>query len=81
MYEEIRSKEVKTRKTHFCVWCGAFIPIASYVIYRAYKFDGDFTDDWMHVDCSNASQEVDWRDYPDGFAPGSFQRGSTESID
>lgn len=79
MYEEIRNKEVKTRAGHFCEWCGNFIPKGSYVRHRVYKFNGDFNTGWLHDDCYRAMEEVG-HEYPDGWIPGDFSRGSTEYI-
>lgn len=79
MYQEIQNKEVKTRKPHHCEWCAAFIPEGSYVRYRVFKFNGDFNYGWSHDDCYRAMCEVE-HEYPDGWTPGDFERGSTEAI-
>ena len=80
MYEEIQRKEVKCRKSHFCSWCAGHIPAGNYAAYRAYVWNGDFHNDWMHDDCDRAMRAIDPSDFPDGWTPGDFERGSTVCI-
>ena len=79
MYERIQDKEVKTNKAHFCEWCAGYLSKGSYARYRAYRFNGEFQYGWMHDDCARAMDEcID--DYPEGWVPGDFERGSTVSV-
>jgi hypothetical protein len=79
MYREIQNKEVKTRKPHYCGWCGSFMSVGSYARYRVYVFNGDFSRDWMHDDCCRAMQEIS-DTLPEGWSPGDFERGLTEML-
>lgn len=78
-YDEIRSKEVTTRKRHECCWCGTPVEPGERAQSRAYRLDGDLRSDYMHPECNTASESVaatertciEW-------SPGDYPRGSTE---
>ena len=79
MYESIREKEVVTRKSHQCCWCGEPIESGSIAYSRTYNMDGDIKSDHMHHECNVASMRVvseegcfiEWQ-------PGDYPRGSTD---
>lgn len=78
-YDEIRSKEVTTRKNHQCCWCGERINAGEKAQARSYRMDGDLRSDHMHPECNTAS--IDVVTYENTFVewqPGDYPRGSTE---
>lgn len=79
MYDSIQSKQVKTRKTHWCCWCGDQIIKGRLAQYRAYKFEGDFNNDWMHPECFDAMESIDGGIFE--FNTGDYHRGSTKHIE
>ncbi len=79
MYEPIQEKRVKARFTHWCEWCGWGINKGTICVYRAYKFDGEFTSEFMHIECFDAMKSCD--DISEGFEPGEFEQGTTNRIE
>ena len=75
MYSEISNKEVKCRKPHVCGWCGTRIPAGEGAQYRAYRFEGDFVSDYMHLDCYEAMLCAPNDIVSEGWCPGDFNRG------
>jgi hypothetical protein len=74
-------KQVTTRKAHQCAWCGEIIPAGTAEIWsRSYVQWGDPPQsDWMHPECFEAKQSMDYRDLDQGWTPGDFERGRAES--
>lgn len=68
-------KQVKTRKPHFCVWCGENILVGDQAQYRSYIFDRCFRRDWLHPECNQSMNASDIDE--DGFIAGEFSRGLT----
>jgi hypothetical protein len=75
--DSLTDKEVITRKTHVCAWCGEDIEPFQSANYRSYVFQGDFTTDYMHPECHDAMNRADYFD-DEGFDPGVNTRGKTE---
>jgi len=73
-YTELKSKTVKTKKLHQCEWCGQRIALAENCYYRAYIFDGDFINGWMHNECREAMDATDSYDLAEGWIPGDYDR-------
>ena len=78
-YEEFVNKEVKVRKSRPCMYCGEVIEKGDKGQYREYKFHGEFTRDHMHPECYKASGELYYWELDNGWSPGDYKRGSTES--
>ena len=76
-YEVISLKQVVARKQYFCVWCYENILKGEKHLSRAYKMEGDFCADRMHLECDKALQSMPHDETCDGFTEGEFQRGST----
>lgn len=74
-YREIRNEEVTVRKQHRCGWCSESITKGERARYRTYVFDGDFTSDWMHLECYSAMGESRNDVICEGWMPGDFERG------
>jgi len=77
MYLELKSKIVVAKKPHTCEWCGETIHAGIMAQYRAYVFEDQFNHGWMHMDCYEAMNSIDWED-GDCWSLGDFKRGSTE---
>jgi hypothetical protein len=77
-YRLIRESMVKTRKPHRCEWCAERIETGETVPYRAYHFDGELQQGWMHSECKAAMLTVDIYDLMDGWTPGDYSRGAAE---
>lgn len=75
MYQEIRSDEVKCRKSHACEWCGELINVGEKAFSRAYMWEGDFHSDYMHPECVQGMRKSDREEMMDGFKPGNQLRG------
>lgn len=80
-FEEIKSKEVFTRKKHVCCWCGQIIGIGEKAQARTYRMDGSLRSDHMHPECDVASIKVtkEQKPYSIEWMPGDYPRGGTES--
>jgi hypothetical protein len=76
-YTELKLKEVKVRKTHYCEWCAEKLEIGQSAKYRAYVFDNEFHSGYMHPECHDAMQEADEAIQDEGWMPGDFSRGSS----
>ena len=74
-YTEFQNKEVVTRKSHWCEWCGEPIEKGSRVPYRAYMCDREFVSAWMHPECREAMHNSDRSIQEDGWYPGEQERG------
>ncbi len=79
MYHEFECKEVTCRKPHRCEWCNEPIAKGERAQYRAYVWEDGPMSGWMHFECWDAMHELPTRDLMDGWTPGDFERGSTES--
>lgn len=80
----LREEIVTGKKQYKCVWCGEAILKDEKHISRAYKFNGDFISDRIHIECLPPMQEYftvgDGKDFTDeGFEPYTFKRGSVEA--
>lgn len=74
MYEEIGNKTVTCRKPHVCCWCNESIKVGEKAQAREYKWEGEFTYDWMHPECYDAMlEDGDATSYGWGF--GNNERG------
>lgn len=69
----------KTRKPHNCVWCGEHIPVGSPTQFHSGTFEGDFYSGHMHPECHRAWADAPYDLHGEGFCPGDFKRGTTES--
>lgn len=78
MFEEIRSKEVTTRKKTCCAWCGTRIEKGEKAHARTYRMDGDLRADHMHPECWDAATEVAETEGFLEFNSGDYPRGGTE---
>ena len=71
-YDELNLKIVKPKKTRRCEWCW-FTPIEAgrECINRVYVYEGDFHNEYMHLECYAAANWL-WNKYPDDceFTPG-----------
>ena len=74
-YDEIRCKEVVSRKDHFCEWCNQKIIKGEKCWSRAYKFDGDFNCGHQHLECFQAMKDSDPFEISDGWEEGGNERG------
>jgi hypothetical protein len=79
MYTELKRKVVNCRKAHMCAWCAEKINVGQSAQYRSYVYDGDFNNDWMHLECELACVEYALNEGSFEFMPGDFPRGSTEA--
>lgn len=78
-FTELSSRIVTTRKAHRCEWCDEIIPAKSKDIpYRSFVCDDRIMDGWMHPECKAAMSDVSYFELEDGWAPGDYQRGSSE---
>lgn len=77
-YESIREHEVNCAKPHACGWCGKLVLKGERAAFRAYKSDGDFNRDWMHLECAAAMNKAPHETTCEGWSPGDFRPGSTE---
>ena len=76
-YSEISAKTVRGRKAYTCEWCGEAILAKSEQLYRAYRFEGQFTTGRMHPECSEAMSKSRWDLVGDGWITGNPKRGET----
>lgn len=74
-YEEIRASFVKARSSYACSWCGQEIEKGERHVSRAYKFDGEFCADRMHVECLRAMERAPFDEIGSGWVFGSMVRG------
>ena len=74
-YEEIRCSCPRAKKEYKCVWCGEKILVGEVHTSRAYRFDGCFQSDRMHMECVTASGKLSRDEIDEGFLPGEFVRG------
>jgi hypothetical protein len=72
---DLQNKPVKTRKNHWCEWCGERIDSGQQAQYRAYVFDGDFISSWQHPECFAAMNVSDRMELAEGWEFGGFERG------
>lgn len=75
-YRVLSSYEVRARKPHRCEWCSEAILVGATYWRDTGKFDDDFQSLAYHIECYEASMDVDGLDDV-GFVPGTFQRGTT----
>ena len=72
--------QVTTRKDHRCGWCNEMILKGTPDIWaRSFIFEEGPQSEWMHPECYEAMNEIDFEYISDGWIPGDFARGSTES--
>ena len=74
-YQDIETTRPKARKGHRCIWCGEQIAIGEKYVARAYRFEGYFCRDALHLECEDAMMQADQRDIEDGFPEYHFKRG------
>lgn len=76
MYVELKSKLIKTKKPHKCSWCAEQINTRNLAIYRVYIFEGDFSYDYMHPECTEALKKMS-SEFEDEITwmPGEFKKG------
>jgi len=68
----------KGNKDHKCAWCGEIIPKGEEFIHCKGKWEGDWQNWRMHLECDNAVMKSKYIDISDGFTPFSGKRGSDE---
>ena len=73
-FEKIRETVRTARKDHSCIWCNMPIEAGEKYLDRAYKFEGSFYTDKLHLDCNEALGNSDDLD---GFEPYNQYRGKT----
>lgn len=78
-YEEIKSSHPKAKKQYTCIWCNGKIEIGEKHLSRAYKYEGDFQSDRMHLECEQGMNKSPHDIIAEGFLPGSFERGEVMS--
>jgi len=76
-FEHIKTKYSVCRKPHRCIWCGAQTEAGEEAVYRAYKINGDFVDDYMHPECYDAMNDSTQDMDNDEFLPYEALRGKT----
>ncbi len=74
-YSEISCLEVHARRKYHCSWCSEPIEVKMKHIKRAYRFQGEFQYDRMHLECFAAMEKSDHGQISDGWSPGEFNRG------
>ena len=79
MFTEFECKKLKTRKPHQCAWCGEEIEKAEMVNYRRYIVEDDFIHEYCHLECWDASLDLQDSTEIEGYDFGQFYRGSTEA--
>jgi len=72
---ELQNREITTRKTRSCEWCGEVIEKGSRCQYRVYVFDG-FTVGHQHPECYIAMLNIPYWVVDQGWTIGQFARGS-----
>jgi len=77
----LREGNVKTRKHHCCEWCDEKIDIGSMAYHRVYIWENEFRNGYMHTECKEAMDTVDYRELEEGWTPGDYGRGSSEPKD
>lgn len=80
-YTTILSRTDNTcRKAARCVWCNEVIEVGTPYTRQVGVYEGDFFTQKFHPECEAASTRF-FAENPteDGFDPGEFKRGSTES--
>ncbi len=76
-YTELKHTQPICRKEHLCEWCNEKIEIGEKADYRAYVFDGDFNNGYMHMEClENGFNKEDRETLQEGFEIGGYKRGS-----
>lgn len=76
-YSEISSSHPKARKEHRCEWCNQKILKGEKHFHRSYRFEGNFNNGRMHLECELAMDKSDHGDLQDGWIPGDPNRGET----
>ena len=76
-YEEIRAAHPVARKDYRCEWCAQTISKGEKHLHRVYRFEGDFNDGRMHLECEVAMDKSPWDEVADGWVAGEPQRGVT----
>lgn len=69
-YTELSSKWVKIRKPRRCDGCLESFGVGSSLHYKAYKWEGEFTTDYLCMPCLDYIDTMDPSDREDGFSPG-----------
>jgi hypothetical protein len=69
-------KTVTGKKDYRCEWCGETIPTGERHEHYVGKWEGEFQNWRMHVECYGAATLSD--DLQDGFSPYEYKRGSQE---
>ncbi len=80
MFDILTDKEVVARKAHKCIWCGEQIDWGTTYRRLTGKFNGDFSSNAWHLECSVAGNEI-IDEIEAGFDAYTYQRGSTEERD
>jgi len=75
-----KERAVKTRKEYSCDWCAERIEKGVSAVRCAWVCDGRFGHGHRHLECFEAQQRLEAHYLVDGWAPGSFKRGSTEEL-
>ncbi len=74
-FEEIRERKVRARNVYLCSWCPERIEKGELHYYRAFRMEGEFQTDRMHVECFAAMEASDYSSIADGWLPGEHARG------
>lgn len=77
-YTHLKSTYPKAKKEHRCSWCNEKILIGEQHDYTVGIFEGEFSTQRLHNECSQAQRKVPHDDICDGWFPGEFKRGSGE---
>ena len=73
-YVKLKNITVITKKPHQCSWCAEQIDKGNIAEYRVYIYEGDFSHDYMHPECTDAMRHLDEdRDFT--WTPGELKRG------
>ena len=67
---------VTAKVRHRCAWCSEWCEVGEKRHNRAYRFDGEFQSDFLHLECHEAMCNSDIS-YDDGFEYGAMERGKT----
>jgi hypothetical protein len=78
---ELRCKDVQTRKPHRCIWCGGRIASGEKATNFVYLMGGDFHADYYHPECFGAVARSEIGDQEIGFVPYSGMRGQAATQD
>lgn len=77
---ELLNREVRVKKRRICEWCAEPICAGERAHYRVYVWQGEFSRAWSHPECWEAMGLVEPFRLDEGWLPGDWRRGSTESV-